>query len=72
MLVFLTALQVVFGELVPKSLALQSPVPVALYTFIPLRWRRTLHLVRRTVRQVAAFPSLPRTGDARKSAAAKP
>lgn len=36
-LVGLTATQVVLGELVPKSLALQFPTPFALYTFIPMR-----------------------------------
>lgn len=37
-LVLLTGLQVVFGELVPKSLALQYPVQLALYTYLPMRW----------------------------------
>lgn len=37
-LVALTALQVVFGELVPKSLALQSPTATALYTVLPMQW----------------------------------
>lgn len=36
-LIFLTILQVVFGELVPKSLALQFPTSVALNTFWPMR-----------------------------------
>lgn len=34
----LTALQVVLGELVPKSLALQYPVRAALATVVPMRW----------------------------------
>ena len=34
----LTAAQMVLGELVPKSLALQNPTPVALYTVIPMQW----------------------------------
>lgn len=33
----LTAAQVVIGELVPKSIALQFPTPVALYTSLPMR-----------------------------------
>jgi CBS domain containing-hemolysin-like protein len=35
-LVALTAAQVIFGELVPKSLALQYPTPSALYTLPPM------------------------------------
>ena len=37
-LVSLTALQVVFGELIPKSLALRHPTGFALYTVLPMRW----------------------------------
>lgn len=37
-LLFLTALQVVLGELVPKSLALQYPEGVATATAVPMRW----------------------------------
>lgn len=37
-LLVLTTVQVVFGELVPKSLALQFPVRSALVTFLPTRW----------------------------------
>lgn len=37
-LVTLTILQVVIGELVPKSLALQFPTQVALATVLPMRW----------------------------------
>ena len=37
-LVTLTVLQVVIGELVPKSLALQFPTQVALATVLPMRW----------------------------------
>ena len=41
-LVALTGLQVVLGELVPKSLALQFPTPAALATVLPTAWSTTL------------------------------
>ena len=37
-LIFLTTLQVILGELVPKTLALRYPERVALGTAIPMRW----------------------------------
>lgn len=37
-LISLTALAVVLGELVPKSLALQNPTRTALITFLPMQW----------------------------------
>lgn len=37
-LLVLTAFQVVVGELVPKSVALQFPTKTALFTVIPMRW----------------------------------
>lgn len=37
-LVGLTALQMVLGELVPKSIALQYPNRTALYTVLPMQW----------------------------------
>ena len=37
-LLFLTVLQMVLGELIPKSLALQFPTATALYTVIPMQW----------------------------------
>lgn len=37
-LITLTALQVILGELVPKSLAIQYPERVALATVLPMRW----------------------------------
>lgn len=41
-LVLLTVTQVVLGELIPKTIALQYPVGTALYTYWPLRWSLTL------------------------------
>lgn len=37
-LVSLTAIGVVLGELVPKSLALQYPTRTALWTYLPMKW----------------------------------
>ena len=37
-LLVLTASQMVLGELVPKSLALQFPTRIALYTVLPMMW----------------------------------
>jgi len=37
-LVVLTSTQVIFGELIPKTLALQFPVRTAMYTYLPMRW----------------------------------
>lgn len=41
-LLALTTLQVVFGELVPKSVALRYPERLALLTVIPMRWSMIL------------------------------
>ncbi|MGK7311880.1 MAG: hemolysin family protein [Candidatus Longimicrobiales bacterium M2_2A_002] len=41
-LVGLTTLQMVMGELVPKSLALQYPTRLALLTVLPMRWSERL------------------------------
>ncbi len=41
-LLVLTTLQVVIGELIPKSLALQFPEQTALTTFLPTRWSASL------------------------------
>ena len=37
-LLVLTALAVIVGELVPKSIALQNPMRTALFTVLPMRW----------------------------------
>jgi putative hemolysin len=37
-LIGLTATQMILGELVPKSLSLQFPTQVALWTVVPMRW----------------------------------
>src|SRR5215211_4039256 len=37
-LVALTIVQMVLGELVPKSLALQNPTRIALWTVVPMLW----------------------------------
>ena len=37
-LLFLTTLSVILGELMPKSLALQLPTETALFTYYPMRW----------------------------------
>lgn len=42
-LVLFTGLQMVFGELIPKSLALQYPVQLALYTYLPMHWSLKLY-----------------------------
>ncbi|HEY6557890.1 MAG TPA: hemolysin family protein [Polyangiaceae bacterium] len=42
-LLVLTTLQVVLGELVPKSLALQFPERTALATYLPTRWSVSLY-----------------------------
>lgn len=41
-LIFLTGLQVLLGELVPKSVAIQYPEKLAMYTAIPMRWSTIL------------------------------
>ncbi len=42
-LLVLTTLQVVLGELVPKSLAMQFPERTALLTYLPTRWSVSLY-----------------------------
>ena len=42
-LVVLTTFNVIVGELVPKTLALQYPTPVALATVMPMLWSLTLY-----------------------------
>lgn len=41
-LTLLTSMQVVFGELIPKTVALQYPVRTAMYTYHPMRWSLAL------------------------------
>lgn len=41
-LIGLTVLQVVIGELMPKSIALQFPIQTALYTYYPMKWSLSL------------------------------
>jgi CBS domain containing-hemolysin-like protein len=41
-LLVLTALAMILGELVPKSLALQDPTKVALATILPMQWSQRL------------------------------
>ena len=42
-LVVLTTFNVIVGELVPKTLALQYPTPIALATVMPMLWSLTLY-----------------------------
>jgi CBS domain containing-hemolysin-like protein len=44
-LVVLTVLQVLLGELVPKSIALQLPAETALFTYLPTRWSLSAYRV---------------------------
>lgn len=41
-LIVLTTLQVMIGELLPKSIAIQNPERLALWTVVPLRWSQIL------------------------------
>jgi CBS domain containing-hemolysin-like protein len=41
-LILLTILQVVLGELAPKSVSLQFPEKIALFTVIPMKWSEVL------------------------------
>jgi CBS domain containing-hemolysin-like protein len=42
-LVTLTAMQVVLGEMVPKQVALEFPTETALLTYLPMRWSRAVY-----------------------------
>ncbi len=44
-LIVLTAAQMVFGELLPKAIALRFPTEAAMYTFVPLNWSLRLFSV---------------------------
>jgi putative hemolysin len=44
-LLCLTASQMVFGELLPKSIALRFPTETAIYTFLPMAWSMRLFSV---------------------------
>ena len=41
-LIFLSGFQVLLGELVPKSIAIQYPEKLAMYTAVPMRWSTIL------------------------------
>jgi CBS domain containing-hemolysin-like protein len=41
-LVVLTSTQVVLGELIPKTVALQYPVGTAMYTYLPMHWSQII------------------------------
>ncbi len=41
LLIGLTIFQMIFGELIPKSISLQYPARVALLTYVPMRWSMT-------------------------------
>lgn len=41
-LIFLSVLQMLFGEFIPKTLAIQHSNRIALYTILPVRWSRFL------------------------------
>lgn len=41
-LIVLTILAVILGELVPKSIALQNPTRTAMYTVLPMRWSQRI------------------------------
>ena len=66
-LLTLTTAQVVLGELVPKSLALQFPTQVALATVLPMRWslmvfRPLLALVNGSATTVLRWAGMGATG----------
>ena len=42
-LLALTSIQVVFGELIPKTIALQYPVGTTLYTYLPVSWSESFY-----------------------------
>jgi putative hemolysin len=69
-LVVLTMLQVLIGELVPKSLALQSPTRMAMITVIPMRWslaafRALIHVLNGSGVAILRLLGLPDAGSHR-------
>ncbi len=66
-LIGLTVFQMVLGELVPKSLALQSPTRVALLTVIPMQWSLRLlawfiHVLNGSGRAILRVLRVPESG----------
>lgn len=66
-LVVLTVVQMVFGELVPKSLALQAPTRAALWTVIPMQWSLRMlawfiHVLNGSGRMILRVLNVPESG----------
>jgi putative hemolysin len=66
-LLTLTASQMVLGELVPKSLALQYPTQTAMYTVLPMQWslkvmRPVIDLLNGSGVQLMKLMRIPATG----------
>lgn len=66
-LIGLTVLQMVLGELVPKSLALHTPTRVALWTLVPMQWSLRLlawfiHVLNGSGRVILRLLRVPESG----------